>query len=155
VPTATDACATVRLVIAGAAGTVIVTVPGFVESEIEVAVTVIVCAELVAAGTFKVVEVVVEPDRVPALVVQFTPAAFVSLATVAVIVVVSVPSTVFEAAVALTLIGWELAPHPDRPNVRRATSPKNTTASVARFTFPPDMREFRNSPDIVTRGIML
>jgi len=46
-------------------------------------------------------------------------------------------------------------PQPDKPRVRRANNPDNKTATVARFTIPPDMREFRNSPDLVTWGIML
>ena len=45
-------------------------------------------------------------------------------------------------------------PQPDKPRVRRANT-DNHTATVARFTFPPDMRELRNSPDIVIWGIML
>jgi hypothetical protein len=59
VPTATDCSALVRLVIARAAGTVIVAVPVLVVSATEVAVIVIVWEELVAAGAVKVAEVVV------------------------------------------------------------------------------------------------
>jgi hypothetical protein len=59
VPTATDCWALVRLVIAGAAGTVIVAVPVLVVSATEVAVIVTVCEELVAAGAVNVAEVVV------------------------------------------------------------------------------------------------
>jgi len=99
------------------------------------------CAELVAAGVVKVVEVVVEPDRVPALVVQFTPAEFLSFATTAVIVVVSVPSTVFAAAVTVTLIGWVLAPQPAINEIAKMPSNAkthlftDTRASHANKTF--------------------
>jgi hypothetical protein len=72
------------LVIDGVAGTVIVAVPDLVASAIEVAVTVTVFAELVGAGVVKVVDVVVEPDRVPALVVHLTPVLPLSFTTIAV-----------------------------------------------------------------------
>jgi hypothetical protein len=136
VPTATDCWAAVRLVIAGAAGTVIVAVPGVADGlATDVAVTVTVCAELVAAGSVIVAEVVVVFDRVPALVLQLTPAAFLSFVTVAVRVVVSVPSTVVAAAVTVTLgvggvAGDELPPQPavnstDNKDVR---IPRHNTA---------------------------
>jgi hypothetical protein len=100
-------------VTAGAAGTVIVTVPVFVASATEVAVTVIDCAELVAAGAVYVAELVVSLDSdPPPLTLQVTPALFLSLAIVAVSVVVSVPSTVVAAAVTVTLRGFEYPPQP-------------------------------------------
>jgi hypothetical protein len=100
-------------VIEGAAGTVSVVVPVLVVSPFEVAVTVIVFAELEAAGAVKVAEVVVSLESVPALTLQVTPALFLSLVTVAVSVVVSVPSTVDTEAFTETT-GEELPPHPER-----------------------------------------
>lgn len=76
------------VVTVGVAGTVMVAVPVFEVSAMEVAVTVTVCAELVGAGAINVVELVVEPERVPALLVHVTPAVFLSLDMVAVKVVV-------------------------------------------------------------------
>jgi len=35
----------------------------------------------------------------------------------------------------------EPLPQPDKPRVRRAISPESNTATVARFTIPPDRRE--------------
>ena len=46
-------------------------------------------------------------------------------------------------------------PQPANPKVRRAISPDSNTATVTRFTVPPDTREFRISPDLVTEDIML
>jgi hypothetical protein len=112
VPTATACWAAIRLVIAGAAGTVIVAVPVSAVSATEVAVTVTDWEELVAAGSVIVAEVVVVLDRVPALVLQVTPAEFWSLVTVAVKVVVSLPSTVLAAAATVRLTGLELPPQP-------------------------------------------
>src|SRR5208282_6448926 len=40
-------------------------------------------------------------------------------------------------------------PQPAKPKVR-AISPDSNTATVTRFTIPPDTREFRISPDLVT-----
>ena len=96
----------------------IVAVPDFVVSAIEVAVIVIVCAEAVVAGAVKVAEVVVVFDSVPPpLTVHVTPALFLSLVTVAVSVAVSVPST--EDAEALTETdGEELPPHPGRNDAK-------------------------------------
>ena len=101
-PTATDCWARVRPVTAGAAGTVMVAVPVLVVSATEVAVIVMVCEVLVAAGAVNVAEVAVVFDRVPADAVQVTPAEFRSLVTAAVKVVVSDQSTVVEAAVMVT-----------------------------------------------------
>jgi len=53
--------------------------------------------------------------------------------------------------------GAEEVLHPERPNVnkpkvRRAMEPKNNRADVRRFIMPPDTREFRLSPDLVTEA---
>jgi hypothetical protein len=99
------------VVTTGIAGIVMVTLPVFVLSAIDVAVMVIVCCELVAAGAVKVAEDVVVFDSVPPpLTLQFTPAAFLSFVTVTLTVVVFAPSTVGEAAVTEMLSGAELPP---------------------------------------------
>ena len=98
------------VVMEGVAGTEIVTVPVLLVLATEVAVIVTVCAEPVAAGAVKVAEVVVLFDRVPAVVLQLTPWLFTSLATVAVRVMESAPSTVVDEALTLTLDGPELPP---------------------------------------------
>lgn len=137
-----------RLVTAGAAGTVITAVPDFVVSAIEVAVTVTVCEELVAAGSVIVAAVVEVPDRVPALVLQLTPAEFRSSATVAVKVVASVPSTVVAAAVTVTEPTDGEPPQPavdkttnDDTRIARHDSariPQRMTPSRLRFYWPCD-----------------
>ena len=82
-------------------------------SAIEVAVIVADCAELVGADAVNVAEVVVVFDRVPPpLTLQVTPAEFLSFVTVAVNVVVSLPSTVLAANVTATLAAGELPPQP-------------------------------------------
>jgi hypothetical protein len=132
VPTATDCWAAVRLVIAGAAGTVIVAVLLFVVSATEVAVTVTVCEELVAAGSVIVAEVVVSLDRVPALVLQVTPFESWSSMTVAVRVVVSVPSTVVAAAVTVTGPTDGEPPQPAVDNIENndARIPRHDSARI-------------------------
>jgi hypothetical protein len=101
------------VVIEGAAGTVSVEVPVLVVSATEVAVMVIVCAEVVAVGAVKVAEVVVSLESVPALTLQVTPALFLSLATVAMSVIAFVPSTE-DAEAFIVTTGEELPPHPAR-----------------------------------------
>jgi hypothetical protein len=104
------------VVTAGAAGTVIVALAVLVVSATEVAVTVAVCAELVAAGAVKVAPVVDVLESVPPpLTVQVTPALFRSLVTVADSVVESVPSTVVADAVTATLT-FACPPQPIRLN---------------------------------------
>lgn len=113
----TVAPASVLVVIDGAAGTVRVTEELLVESATEVAVTVMVWDEAVAAGAVYVVEVVVDPPSVPPpLTVHVTPAEFLSLVTLAVTVTESVPSTVLDDAEAETLIGFELL-EPELPQL--------------------------------------
>jgi hypothetical protein len=93
-----------------------VTVPVLVLSATEVAVIVIDCGELVAAGAVNVADVVVVFDRVPAEAVQATPAVLRSFVTVAVRVVVSVPSTVVAAAVTVTGPSEAEPPQPESHN---------------------------------------
>jgi hypothetical protein len=101
---------------AGAAGTVIVALPDFWLFAIDVAVTVTVIAELVAAGAVKVAEVFVSLDSAPPpLTAHVTPSLFLSFCKVAVKVVLSFPSSLEAAAVTVTLIGFELPPQPERP----------------------------------------
>jgi hypothetical protein len=122
----------VRLVLvevtAGAAGTVIVAVPVLLVSATEVAVIVADCDELVAAGAVYVAPVVDVFDSVPPpLTLQVTPPEFLSFVTVALTVVVSVPSTVLADAVTAMLKGWEEPPQPDKPAATIAA--KNATAT--------------------------
>jgi hypothetical protein len=93
-----------------------------------VAVTVTVCAVLVAAGAVYVAEVVVVFDRAPPpLTLHDTPSVPLSLATVADSVTVSVPSTVVTEAVTATVGAFELPPQPDRVKVatKAITNAKN------------------------------
>jgi len=107
------------VVTAGAAAMVIVAVPDFDVLATDVAVIVTDCDEPVAAGAVYVAELVVALDSVPGpLIVQVTPLEPWSLVTVAVSVVVSLPSTELAATVTLTLIGLELPPHPVRVTKR-------------------------------------
>jgi hypothetical protein len=108
-----------------------VTVPDSEVFATEVAVTVTVCAALVAAGVVKVAEVVVVFERVPPpLTVQVTPSELLSLVTTAVSVTVSAPSTVVTDAVTATLgVAWP--PQPD--------TPRATTQEI-----PMRTRDFRN-----------
>lgn len=109
----TVAAARELVVIVGVAGTVSVSDPAFVASAMEVAVTVMVCTELVAAGAVYVAEEVVLFDSAPPpLTAQETPPAFLSFATLAVKFTESVPSTVVDAAVTVTLNGADPPPHP-------------------------------------------
>jgi hypothetical protein len=95
------------------AGMVIVVVALLVASVTEVAVIVAVCAELVAAGAVKVAALEVWLDNAPApLNDHFTPALFLSWATVAVKLTESLPSTVVDVAVMVTPSGAELPPQP-------------------------------------------
>lgn len=145
VPTETVCCAVVRAVIAGAAGTVIVAVPFFEVSAIEVAVTVIVCAELVAAGAVRVTPLVLELERVPALVAHVTPAAFLSLVTVADSVVVSVPSTVAADDVTATdTVALELLEPPPHPVMQSAAAAKNTMMKENCFQCISNPRTFKS-----------
>jgi hypothetical protein len=103
------------VVIEGAAGTVSVAVPDLLESAIEVAVTVIVCDDEVAAGAVYVTEEVVSFDSdPPPLTVHLTPPLFLSWVTVAVRVTVSVPSTTEAEAVTETDGVEPLPPHAER-----------------------------------------
>jgi hypothetical protein len=144
VPTATDCWAAVRLVIAGAGGTVIVAVPVLVVSATEVAVIVIVCKELVASGAVNVAEVVVVFDRLPALVLQVTPAEFRSLVTAAVRVVVSVPSTLVAVAVAVTGPTDEEPPQPVVDNIENnnAGIPRHNSARIPQRISPSELWKF-------------
>jgi hypothetical protein len=99
----------------------IIVVPLLVVSAADVAVMVIVCCELVAAGAVKVAEDVVEPDRVPALAFQVTPADFRSLATVALRVMESVPSTLFALAATETAPTAATAGEPPPPQPVKVT----------------------------------
>jgi hypothetical protein len=114
------------------AGTVSVMVPFLEVSATEVAVTVTVCGELVAAGAVKVAEVVVVLERAPPpLTVHVTPSGvlpvFLSLVTVAVSVTVSVASTVVAEATTATLGGLELPPHPNRLKAATIATPERTS----------------------------
>ena len=54
------------------------------------------------------------------------------------------------------MAGVELPPHPDRPSVRIAINPDNTTATVTLFTdTPSDVRELRVTLVFSPAGIML
>jgi hypothetical protein len=88
------------------------TVSDLVLSATEVAVMMAVWAAAVAAGAVKVAEDVAWLEREPTLVLHVTPALLESLVTVAVTVVVSVASTVVEAAETETLLG--AFAHPER-----------------------------------------
>lgn len=89
-------------------------------------------AALVAAGAVYVAALVVWPDNVPApLIVHFTPAEFLSLATVAVSVAESVPSTAVADAVTVTATGAELPPQPDTPS--ETPNAPNPARSVTRL----------------------
>ena len=94
------------------------------------------------------------PDRL-----HVTPALFESFETAAVIEIVCAWSMLFVPlgvnATPMDGGAEDELPQPDKPRVRKANNPDNNTAAVARFTIPPDVREFRISPDLVTRGIML
>jgi hypothetical protein len=79
-------------------------------SATEVAVTVTVWLDEVAAGSFNVAEVTVWPERVPAVALHVTPPLFLSLVTVAVRVIELPPSAVVAEAVIETLTGAELPP---------------------------------------------
>ena len=93
------------VVIAGAAGIVTVTELDWVLSATEVAVRVTVCAEAVAAGAVNVGAEAVKLESEPSEgAVQVTPALLLSLATVAVTVTASFPSTVVAGALTETLI---------------------------------------------------
>ena len=46
-------------------------------------------------------------------------------------------------------------PQPAKPKVRRAINPDSKTATVTRFTVPPDTREFRILPISSPGGIIL
>jgi hypothetical protein len=75
----------------------------------------------------KVAEVVVWLERVPTFVLNVTPALLESLVTVAETVVVSVGSTVFEAAETATLLGG--CTHPERKmRAREAVATRPATA---------------------------
>lgn len=122
------------VVMDGIAGTVSVREADFDESPIEVAVTVIVCAELVAAGAVNIAVVVVVFDSVPPPVtVQVTPAALWSLVTVAVRLTGFVPSTVcVDAAIETPSIGdgaeVELPPHPAKAIMQKDDKTVHTNA---------------------------
>jgi hypothetical protein len=100
------------VVILGSAGIVNVKVADWVVSATEVAVTVIVCAELPAAGAVKVAPVAVWCESVPPLTLHVTPSLLVSFATVAVRVSVSAASTVVADAVTATVTA-ALPPQPE------------------------------------------
>jgi hypothetical protein len=97
-------------------------------SATEIAETVAVCTELVAAGAVKIAEEVVLA-RLPApLCVQVTPALFGSLATVAVSVTLFAGSTVAAVGDTVTLTGLELLPpQPDRHTPRTTATLVNTS----------------------------
>jgi hypothetical protein len=107
------------------------TLPVFVVSATEVAVTVTVCADAVAAGAVYVAEVVVVFDRVPPpLTLHDTPSGvplvLLSLLTVAVSVTVSVPSTVVTEAVTATEGDFELPPQPENDDTKaKMTASRN------------------------------
>jgi hypothetical protein len=112
----------------GDAATVIVAVPDLVASAAEVAVTVTDSELAVAAGAVKVADVVVVFNMVPPpLTLQVTPAAFLSLDTVAVNVTVSVPSTVLAEAATVTPTAGALPPQPMKGAVRTEVNMPRTT----------------------------
>lgn len=143
-------------VTAGAAGTVMVAVLDLLVSATEVAVIVTVCEELVAAGAVNVAEVVVSLDKVPALALQVTPAEFLSWLTVAVRVVVSVPSTVLAAAVTATL--GELEP-PVQPVMKPSVVAVKTNMTKAKrdvsIRKPRVSRRMRMPPENCDRALSL
>jgi hypothetical protein len=119
------------VVTASVAGTVIVAVPFLVVSVTEVAVTVAVSVVLEAAGGVYVAEVVVWPDSAPPpLTFHVTPAAFLSLVTVAVSVTVfaPTPSTLVADAVTVTLTEPEPAPEP--PPLEPPPQPDRLKAAI-------------------------
>ena len=123
------------VVTAGIAAIVMVTVAVCEGSAIDATVMVADCEELVAAGAVNVAEVVVSFDRAPApVMLHDTPAAFLSLATVAISVVVSAPSTVLAVAVTVTLGEGELPPQPVNSNSdERTQDARIPTQSGAHF----------------------
>lgn len=103
---------------AGNAGTVSAVVEYLVVSFTETAITVACWAEDVAAGAVYVTEVVVTFDSVPTpLRLQVTPSEWLSLATVAVRVIESAPSTEDEGEAMVTLVGPPLLELPELPEV--------------------------------------
>jgi hypothetical protein len=116
-------------VIAGAAGIVIVKAADLVVSATEVAVTVIVCAELVATGAVKVAPVAVWCDNVPPLTLHVTPSLFVSFVTVAVRVSVSAASTVVADAVTET-VAAALPPQPEMLKAAKNAITKRPTSAL-------------------------
>jgi hypothetical protein len=130
------------VVTASLAGTVMLTVPDFVASLIEVAVTVTVCDELVAAGAVNVAEDVVAFVSDPAETANLTPAPLRSFVTEAFTVTESAPSTVVLVAVTLTT---RAAGPPPQPAIHKDTKiPSNVTAHLFRtgflsLSFLPDL----------------
>jgi hypothetical protein len=126
---------------------VITDVPVCVALATEVAVTVTVCAELVAAGRVIVAELVVVFDRVPAFVLQVTPAAFLSLVTDAVKASESVPSTVAVDGDTVTgpTAGDELPPQPavDNTDNKDVTIARPNSARIPkRISSPKKLAHF-------------
>ena len=113
-----------------------------VVSATDVAVTVTVCTDAVAAGAVYTAELIVVFDSAPPpLTDHATPAAFLSCATDAVRFTEFVPSTVLEDAVADTPIGAEDPPQPERvkaANIVKKTRQKGTLVlrpeKAGRFT---------------------
>lgn len=147
----TVAAARLVFVTLGAAGMVMVTDCVLVVSEIDVAVTVAVCAALVAAGAVKTADVGVWLEREPPVAAQVTPADFESLVTEAESLIVSPPSTVVPEGTMVTPMGAEPPPQPTSPQVipnhtrvaRTATMPK-VFCPFASLCIKPSSRRSRS-----------
>lgn len=117
------------MVILGAAGIVNVRVADLLVSATDVAVTVTVCAELVAEGAVKVAPVALWFDSVPPVTLQVTPSLFLSFVTEAVMVSVSAASTVVADAVIETLTA-ALPPQPEMLNDAKNVITKRATSAL-------------------------
>jgi hypothetical protein len=137
----------------GAAGTAMVTDAVLLVSATEVAVTVTLSEDAEAAGAVNVAPVVVVFDSVPPpLMVHVTPSAPLSFTTVAVIVAVSVGSTVDADDVTVMLTGLELPPQPaKKPAMRRQESVKAATLNV-RVNDPVIMPAISSDHNLARRG---
>jgi hypothetical protein len=142
-PTAPTNCVEV-VATEGVAGTVMVTVAVLEVSDTEVAVTVTVCADEVAAGAVKVAAVVEVFDRVPPpLTLHVTPALFESLVTVADSVIASVPSTVAADAAMVT----STFPGPEQPVIDAKSKAQIATATIGETNVykPRTLRRITNT----------
>ena len=131
------------VVMDGIAGTVSDTDADFAKSAIDVAVTVMDCAVVVAAGAVNVAEMIVVFESVPPPVTaQVTPAALRSLLTLAVRLIEFVPSTVKVDALTETLTAESPAPPLPLvpPHPMAANRHNDTPAAQSRASLLPNMK---------------